>query len=60
MGTKTLLYKDSGGNTLWSEEIKTRGTKRLFAKNKQGKLIDKEGLSILAKRAGITRRRRLL
>jgi len=46
-----LLYKDKAGNTLWSEEIKTRGTRRLFAKNKQGKLVSMEDVKELARRA---------
>ena len=48
-----LLYKDKAGNTLWSEEIKSRGTKRLFAKNKEGKLVTMEDVKELSRKAGL-------
>jgi len=48
-----LLFKDKAGNTLWSEYIKTRETHRLFAKNASGKLVDREGVFMLAKKGGV-------
>jgi len=50
---KKLLYRDEAGNTLWEEEIKSRGTRRLFAKNREGRLVTMEEFKKLARRAGV-------
>lgn len=47
-----LLYKDKAGNRLYKKWIKTRKSWQVFAKNKEGKLVDEAGVKRLAKLGG--------
>jgi hypothetical protein len=42
----TLVYKDKAGNKLYITQSK------IYAKNKQGKFVDKSGVRTLLKKAG--------
>lgn len=51
-----MLFKDSGGNTLWEKKL-ADNTYQWYAKNKQGRLVDESGVRTMMHRAGFKYRK---
>lgn len=55
--TPELVMRDKAGNELYCRFIRTRGTVQWFAKNRQGHLLDDQGVAFMLKEAGYYRKR---
>jgi len=53
MAKARKIYTDEAGNTLWERQLK--GRKQVYAKNRQGKVVDEEGIAKMMDKAGYMR-----